>query len=179
MFETGFLAAVSAASEAAGFNWAYVGKHAFNLTVLMAGLYFILRKPVTSFMRSRRSGMAGKFEESGRKLEEAKKMFDECSARLDGLEAEAASLRSSIAEQAEAERKNILLRAEREKEAILKDSADGIAALAARARESIVKEAASAAMRIAESRMRESGASADIDGFEAAAGEGKWLRSQN
>lgn len=178
MFEIELFAAAPGA-PAAGFNWVYVGKHAFNLTVLVAGLYFILRKPVASFMRSRKRGMAERFEESGRKLEEAKKLFEEWSARLDGLEAEAGALRSSIAEQAEAERQSILLRAGREKEAILKDAADGIDAAAERARESIVNEAASAAMRIAESRLRESGAAADIDGFETAAGEGKWLRSQN
>lgn len=178
MFEIELFAAAQGAAVP-GFNWVYAGKHAFNLTVLVAVLYFILRKPAAAFMRSRKRGMAEKFEESGRRLEEAKRVFEECSARLEGLETEAEALKSSIAGQAEAERRNILLAAGREKEAILKDAADGIEAAAARAREEILKEAASAAMRIAGNRLRESGAEEGIDGFEAAAEEGKWLRSQN
>lgn len=176
MFEIDILAVADSAVPAPHFNWTYVGKHAFNLTVLVGALYFILRVPVSSFMRSRRSGMAERFEESSRKLEEAKKIFGECSARMDSLEEEIRSLKSSISEQAHTEKENILRRAAKEKDAILKDVNESIESAAVKAKEEVVRKATEAAMRIAENHLKESGIPADVGGFESTAGEGKWLR---
>ncbi|MGI9558136.1 MAG: ATP synthase F0 subunit B [Thermodesulfobacteriota bacterium] len=182
MLDAGFLAA---AGEAAGtapyFNWTYVGKHAFNLAVLIGILYYVLRKPVSGFLKSRRKEMVEKFEESGRKLNEAKKIFEQCSEKLDGVKAETDSLKSTIAAQAQNERENIIRRARAEKEAILKETAESIESAAARARASIRREAVAAAMSIAERKLKESGGGSpvDIKSFESAVEEGKWLRSRN
>lgn len=183
MFEFSLLAA---ANEAAGgaphFDWVYVGKHVFNLAVLIGTLTFILRKPLSEFMNSRKCKMSESFEESGRKLAEAKKLFEESGAKLAGLKSEIDSLRSSIAAQAQTERQNILLRAEKEKESILKEVNENLGFAVAKAGAAIREDAIAAAMSVAEERLRDSaddGRSASVRVFEAAVKEGKWLRLQN
>ncbi|WP_462137887.1 ATP synthase F0 subunit B [Candidatus Mycalebacterium sp.] len=183
MFEFSLLAAANeAAGGAAHFNWAYVGKHAFNLAVLIGALTYILKKPLSEFMKSRRREMSEKFEESGRKLAEAKKLFEECDAKIANLESEISSLKSSIAAQSQTERQNILLRAGEEKETILKEVNESLEFAAARAGAAIREEAAAAVMRVAENLLRESadeGQTASVKTFEAAVKdgkmEGKWL----
>ncbi len=179
MFEINLFAAAGEAAGGAVFDWPYVGKHAINLFVLLVALFYVLKKPVSEFLKARRRGMSEKFEESGRQLNEAKKLFEECSAKFAGVKSEIESMKSSIAEQAETERHNILRRAGEEKEAILRGVAEGVEFELAKARAAIIEEAVSAAMRIAERNLRdyaENEHSASVGSFESLVGEGKWPR---
>ena len=182
MFEVNLLAVAGEAAGGAIFDWPYVGKHTINLAVLLVALFYVLKKPVTEFLKARRRGMSEKFDESGRKLDEAKKLFEECSAKLAGVKSEIGSMKSSIAEQAETERRNILRHADEEKEGILRDVAEGVKFELAKARAEIRKEAVSAIMRIAERNLRDSAGnkhSASVESFESLVGEGKWPRLSN
>ncbi len=180
MFEINLLAAAGeAAGGGAHFNWAYVGKHAFNLTVLVGALFYVLKKPVSAFMKSRRADMSARFEESERKLNEAKKLFEECSEKLDNIKSETDSLVSSIAEQAQTERENILRRARREREEILKSVSESVGFEIAKAKVAIRREAVSVSMRIAEQKLKteNGGNAASVKGFVDLLEEGKWLQS--
>ncbi len=182
MFEINLLAA---AGEAAGggtaFDWVYVGKHAFNLAVLLIALFYILKKPVSVFMKSRRDRMSERFDESQKKLNEAKKLFEECSAKLASLKSEIDSLKSSIAEQAQTERENILRRAGEEREMILKDVSRNFEFEVAKAKSAIREEVVSLSVEMAEKRIKTSGdgQSGSVKSFVNLLEEGKWPRLSN
>lgn len=183
MFEVNLLAAAGEAAQGGlSSEQGYAGKHALNLAVLAVALFYVLRKPVSEFLKSRREKMSARFDESRRKLNEAKGLFEECSARLAGLKSETDSLRSSIAEQAETEREIILNRAREERESILRDVSRSVEFEVAKARAAIREEAVSASIKLAERKLRTEGGgeqAASVKGFVSLLEEGKWLRSQS
>jgi len=183
MFEINLLAAAGeAAGSGAHFNWSYVGKHALNLAILLGALFYLLKEPVSAFIKSRRRGMSEKFEESGRKLNEAKKLFEECLAKLEALNSETESIKSSIISRGERERDAVLRHAHEEKEAILRDVQNSLELSVEASKAEIRKEAIASVIEIAERllKRRASGAqSVPVKTFETLLKEGKWLRSQN
>lgn len=185
MFEINMLAAAGGAvpfDDESAKSLIYFGKHFFNLAVLAGALFYFLGKPVSAFMKSRRERMSARFDESQKKLREARKLFEESSARIANLKSETDALKSSIAEQAETERQAILRRADKEREAILRESSESFGFEVAKAKSAVRKEAVSMVMKIAEQSLRASGDGGRTDSvknFTTLLEEGKWLRSQN
>ncbi len=184
MFEVNLLAAAGgAAGSGVHFDWVYVGKHALNLAILLGALFYLLKDPVSNFMKSRRRAMSEKFEESGRKLNEAKKLFEECSAKLEALKSETDSIKSSIISRGEREREAILQHAREEREAILGDVENNLELAVANSKAEIRTETIAAAVeaagRVLKQRAPSGGSSVPVKTFETLLKEGKWLHSQN
>lgn len=136
-------------------DWQQILLHLFNFVLLAGGLYFLLYKPVKSFMDKRTEYYRGLDDEAKTKLEKAESVHAEYEALLDNAEKEIAakraeSLKASEAEgaatvakakvQAEAIVASAKLTAEKEREEILENAKAEIVDMAAKATEKLLSE---------------------------------------
>ena len=88
--------------------------HALNLALLLGGLGYLLKGPITSALVARADRIARAIDGAGAAEAEAKARFDELSAKMDNFEALLADMRKEADHLAEVDRADLIGRAERE-----------------------------------------------------------------
>lgn len=128
-----------------GINFLQILLHAFNLIILVGGLYLLLYSPVKKFMKQREDSYIKQDEEAQQRLESAKKTQADYEAKVADVEKEINEKRAAAAkstqervnaqldlakEQAEKIVENAKKEAEEEKAKILEDAQKEITLLA-------------------------------------------------
>ena len=172
---------ITTASEGgSNFNWAFVIKHAVNLGILVGLLVYLLRKPVGSFLESRRANLSKEIDEAKKAIEEAKEKYEQFSDKLNSLESEVSSLKESIRQQGEQEKADIIKQAENTCELIKKETKDTIELESLRAKrdvqEEVIVSSISQAHELIKSNIDSSDVTKSIDKFVKLVEEGKWLQ---
>lgn len=126
-------------------DWQQILLHLFNFAILAGGLYFLLYKPVKSFMDQRLAYYAGMEKEATDKIEQAKAQEQEYQKLLESADLEisrkkeqaskdAKKMAETIVEDANKQRDHILAEAqkaaEHEKEKMIQDAKEEIVGLA-------------------------------------------------
>jgi F-type H+-transporting ATPase subunit b len=127
-----------------------IAQHAFNLAVLLGGLFIVVRKPIAAALVARREGISAAIEAAAQAEAKAKARAAELEAKVAGLEAELAALRAEADRNAALEREELLTRARAEAASLeasagrtIRDETDkAIAALRAEAAAQAVQLAA-------------------------------------
>jgi F-type H+-transporting ATPase subunit b len=160
------------------FNWTDVGYQAVNLTILLLVLVYYLKQPVKDFLIERRGIIGNEIDDAQKAIAEAKKIHAEYEEKLKHLDAEIKSLKGSIQEQGEIERKKILKQAEIASEKIIEEARESIELESARARRAIQSQAITLAIDIAEDLIKQHLSSSDkdkiIENFVKSMDEEKW-----
>jgi F-type H+-transporting ATPase subunit b len=172
-----------ATDEAQTFNWRDVTYQAVNLTILLLVLVYYLKQPVKNFLIERRGIIGNEIDDAQKAIAEAKKIHAEYEEKLRHLDAEIRSLKESIKEQGEVERKEILRQAEIASEKIRADARESIELESARARRAIQSQAITLAIDIAEDLIKQNLSFSDkdkmIEKFVERMEEEKWHQSQH
>lgn len=165
------------------FNWRDVAYQAVNLTILLLVLVYYLKQPVKNFLIERRGIIGNEIDDAQKVIAEAKKVHAEYEEKLKHLDAEIKSLKESIQEQGEIERKEILKQAEITSEKIRAEARESIELESARARRAIQSEAITLALDIAEELIKQHISSSDkdkiIENFVKRMDEERWHQSQH
>jgi F-type H+-transporting ATPase subunit b len=165
------------------FNWRDVAYQAVNLTILLLVLVYYLKQPVKNFLIERRGIIGNEIDDAQKAIAEAKKVHAEYEEKLKHLDAEIKSLKESIQEQGEIERKEILKQAEITSEKVRAEARESIELESARARRAIQSEAITLALDIAEELIKQHISSSDkdkiIENFVKRMDEEKWHQSQH
>lgn len=172
-----------ATDEGHTFNWRDVAYQAVNLTILLLVLVYYLKQPIKNFLIERRGIIGNEIDDAQKAIAEAKKIHAEYEEKLKHLDAEIKSLKESIQEQGEVERKEILKQAEIASEKIRAEARESIELESARARRAIQLEAITLALDIAEDLIKQHLSSSDkgkmIENFVKRMDEEKWRQSQH
>ena len=148
--------------------------HALNLVLLLGGLGYLLKGRIQTALAARADRIAREIDGAGAAEAAAKARFAELSAKLDGFETELASMRADAEHLADADRADLIARAEREVAAIQNSAQQSIRDEQNRATTALRAEAAKLAIGIAARKVGESITDADhqrLDGqFLAALG---------
>jgi F-type H+-transporting ATPase subunit b len=130
-------AAEKAAEEAkeesappADVNWVDFGRDnnppylamVINFGILIAGYYYLGRKPIAAALKNRRDNIAREIEEAQRMRKEAEKRAKLYQGKLERLEAEMEATREGLVRAGEAERERLVLEAEAKAERMRKDA---------------------------------------------------------
>ena len=78
--------------------------HAINLLILIAGGWWLLRKPLANAVKARREGIARSIEDSARLRDEMRAKFEEYDARMKNIDARMGDLVGDAKREAELER---------------------------------------------------------------------------
>jgi F-type H+-transporting ATPase subunit b len=78
--------------------------HTINFAILVAGLVYVLRKPLGEFFSSRSASIHKRLEEGRKAIESSQAQLKAVEEKLRGLEAEIAAFKDSAAREMEAER---------------------------------------------------------------------------
>ncbi len=172
-----------ATDEAHTFNWRDVAYQAVNLTILLLVLVYYLKQPVKNFLVERRGIIGNEIDDAQKAIAEAKKLHAEYEEKLKHLDAEIKSLKESIKEQGELERKEILRQAQLASEKIRAEARESLELESARARRAIQSQAITLAIDIAEDLIKQNLSSSDkdkmIEKFVERMEEEKWHQSQH
>lgn len=98
--------------------------HLLNFTVLFAGLYFILYKPVRKIMNEREEHFKKLEEDANGKIEESEKAKEEYENRLKNADSEINAKKEAAGKETFAERERIITAANDEAAKILKKARD-------------------------------------------------------
>jgi len=93
-----------------------------NFVILASLLYYLLRKAVPEFFRSRATKTKMTIDEARKSYDEAYRQYEEIEAKLKNADVESKELIATIKEEAEAEKLNIVKRARELAEKIKTDS---------------------------------------------------------
>jgi F-type H+-transporting ATPase subunit b len=93
-----------------------------NFTILVALLFYFLKKPVTAFVSNRHTSLKQELEDAQKKLAEAQKQYQEYAQRLSTMDAEVSTMVQQIRSEAEAARVKIVTEAKRMADEIVIDS---------------------------------------------------------
>lgn len=141
-------------------DWRQILLHLFNFAILFAGLYYLLYKPVKSFMEKRTLGYEELDKKTKASLADAEALKSDYEARLDNIHEEAqkllndAELKSVKAnnlrieeakKQAEQIIKNSREEAEREREEIIAEAKHEVAVIAVTATAKLLEESTGSA----------------------------------
>ena len=129
--------------------------HALNLALLLGGLGYLLKGPITSALVARADRIARAIDGAGAAEAEAKARFDELSAKMDNFEALLADMRKEADHLAEVDRADLIGRAEREVAAIKVGAERTIRDEQARASAALRAEAAKLAVGLAARQVSE------------------------
>ncbi len=161
-------------------DWSFVIKHALNLLILIGIIAYFSKDPIKKALERRRSNLSREIDRAKVEMNDARKRFEEYSKKLDGLEAETASLISSIREMGENEKKEIMIHAEKTCELIKKETTETIELETFRAKQKIQEEVIVSSMELAEKLIREKMGdvynSGSVDKLVSRIEEGKWLQ---
>ena len=136
-------------------DWQQILLHIFNFVILAGGLYLLLFKPVKKFMDDRTEYYENMDSQAKEKLADAEKAKAEYTERLSNVDAEISEKRLNAAKEAEAqsqaqineakqEAEKIIeaskVKAEKERERIVKSAQSDITKLAVAATEKLLKD---------------------------------------
>jgi F-type H+-transporting ATPase subunit b len=124
-----------------------------NLAVLIAALVYFGRKPVSTFLSERKSGIERDIQGAEQLLRDAETRLREWSARAARLEDEVAEIRRVARDAAQQEAERIVADARAASERIRRDAAAAVQREAERARRRLRQEAADLAIAGAERRL--------------------------
>lgn len=134
-----------------------------NLAILIAALVYFARKPVQSYLATRRDTIAKNIASSEQLLKDAERKLGEWNEKAARLDADVAAILESTRKSAETEKARILVDAEATA-ARIRQNATGVALRELRAaRETLRKEAAELAVSLAGKLLREQVNAADRD----------------
>lgn len=74
----------------------FAAQHLFNLVLFCALLFYLLRKPISSFFASRSEKIKNEMEEATNIIDNAQKDYDDNSEKLKLIDSEMSSIRNSI-----------------------------------------------------------------------------------
>lgn len=129
--------------------------HALNLALLLGGLGFLLKGRITTALSARADGIARGIDGAGAAEAKAKAQFEELSAKLDGFETTLAEMRAEASHLADADRADLIARAEREVAAIELGAQRSIRDEQSRATAALRAEAAKLAVGLAARQVTE------------------------
>ena len=92
---------------AGGAWWLPIAAKAFNLTLFLAVLYLLVRKPAREFFAARLAAVRATLDRAAKEKAEADAKMSALSARLNKLDAELADIRTQSAREAAAERQRM------------------------------------------------------------------------
>ncbi len=125
-----------------------------NFSIVVAILYYFLKKPIRSGLTGRRDDIEKALEEAKRAKEEAEAKFAEYDRKLAEATDEIAVITAAIRKEAELEKQKIIDNA-KEQAGIIEQDAEKAAALeVAKARQSLQQEATQLAVSIAEDLLK-------------------------
>lgn len=127
-----------------------------NFLILVGLLYFVLRKKVPEFFRSRATQTKLLLEEARKSYEEACHTYEAIEAKLKNADAEGRGLIAAIKEEAEAEKLTVLQRAKEMAEKIKTDSERLAEQEVKKARVSLQREATLLSVELAEGLIKKS-----------------------
>jgi len=141
--------------------WGFIGRHAFNLALLLTILTVLLRKPISNALKARSGNIRTAIQDAQTLRKEAEARYEMLEGRLARFESEMQQMKADAAKQAEQERDEVLAQAQREAQSI-KDAAERtIRDETARARNALQEDAVRLAMQIAEERLKSQVAAVD------------------
>ena len=145
--------------------WAFIGRHALNLTILLTILTVLLRKPISNAVKARAGNIRSAIDEAQALRKDAEIRYEELEGRLARFEGEMQKLKAEAISHAETERDAILAQAQREAQSIREGAERTIRDETARARRSLQEEAVRLAVQLAEEKLRNQVGDADNERF--------------
>ena len=118
-------------------DWQQILLHLMNFAILAGGLYFLLYRPIKSFMDKRAAHYQEQADQAEKTSQEAQQLKDTYQARLDAADAEIREEKKQAQKDAAAAAQQQLDAARAEAEKIVSDAQ----AMAERSREKIVRQA--------------------------------------
>ena len=113
----------------ADINWVDFGRDnppylamVINFGILIAGYYYLGKKPIAQALKTRRNDIAREIEEATRMRKEAEKRAKTYQAKLERLEEEMQTTRETLVRAGEAERERLVVEAEAKAERMRKDA---------------------------------------------------------
>lgn len=174
---------IANASEGGGFNWRFVFEHTVNLLIILGVIIYFAKTPVKNMLVERRSNISREIDEAQKTIKEAKERYEEYSKKLEGLEAEIASLADTIRKQGETEREEIVKHAHAASDVLSKEARDMIEFETEKAKREIQSEVVALAIGIAEKVIKENLNESDeerlLSQFTKNIEEEKWHQSQH
>lgn len=126
-----------------------------NFIALVAGLVFLLRKPIREMVATRSTTIKAQVEEAQAQKTEAQRRYSEFSAKLEAFEIEAKNVLESARQEAEATREKIVHDAKLAAERIIKDAAASAQSNVEEYKDQIRRETIGKAVELAERMIRE------------------------
>ena len=106
-------------------DWQQILLHLFNFSILLAGLYLLLYKPVKDFMDKRTAYYKQLDDETKEKLEKAKNLEELYQKQIEQADDEISQLKAKAALEAEQSADEQLKSAKKQAEKMLADAQDG------------------------------------------------------
>jgi F-type H+-transporting ATPase subunit b len=125
-----------------------------NTVILIAILYYILRKPISKFISDGVNSIASKFERVKQEKEEALRLLKEAEKKSQEAKAEAEKIINYSKELAEREKQQILAEAKATAERIVKMADEEIEREIFKAKEELKKFVAMKAIELAEQKLK-------------------------
>jgi F-type H+-transporting ATPase subunit b len=117
-----FAAAEEHAPELNGDYWMDQFVKFFNLSLVIGLLFFLLRKPVMAFFRTRAQQIEENLGAAARARAEAEQRLEAIKAEIDGIEAKVAESLAAARREGEAEKARIVRQAEEEAQRMLRSA---------------------------------------------------------
>lgn len=127
----------------------------FNFAILVVALVYFLRKPLQSYLATRRSAIESELAQAAEMKREAEERYAKWHRRVVDLDADLAQIRATARERAETERAHILADAQASAERIRRDARAAVEQELRRAREELRQEASDLAIELAAGILRE------------------------
>ena len=125
-----------------------------NIIILLALLYWLLKKPVSRFLSDGIESVVSKFEKARKEKEEALKILKEAERKSEEVKGEAEKILFYSREVAEREKEQIIAEARETAERIVKMADEEIEKELYKAKEELKKFAAQKAVEIAEAKLK-------------------------
>ena len=143
-----------AGQDATQINWGSIGQHAFNLTVLLAVLFFFGRRPIGDALKNRALGIRKELTDSARERDEAQHRYTEVEARLSRFEEEVKELHAQAQVEANAEEEKLVQRAHDAAKRITETAERNIRDEVVRAQFTLRQEAVELAIQLAQETLK-------------------------
>lgn len=151
----GLLAAEGGGGHETGWNVPLLAAQYVNFIILFGGIYVLVRKPLQTFLETRRENMAAQLRVAQEKQAEAEKRLAEYAQKLDHLEEEIARVVKSFEAQGEADRQRMLQDGDRAVERLQREVDFTIRQEAAKATKEIREAGVAATLALAEKLITE------------------------
>ena len=125
-----------------------------NTVILIAILYYLLKKPISEFISDGINAIAGKFERAKQEKEEALSLLKEAEKKSQEARAEAERIVKYSQELAEKEKHQIIAEAKATAERVIKMADEEIEKEVYKAKEELKKFAAMKAVELAEKKLK-------------------------